>query len=88
MILVASALKPFTYTAKNTARRQAIINDYEEEIGLLYDTVEETTQTNITPPQYWDATSTLTFVRQVVCQVMKYKRVSDDDDLFNHGCDR
>ncbi|KAJ7819956.1 hypothetical protein B0H14DRAFT_3089317 [Mycena olivaceomarginata] len=39
MILVSKPNKPFTYTAKMTARRQAIITDYEDEIAELYDAV-------------------------------------------------
>ncbi|OBZ79958.1 L-aminoadipate-semialdehyde dehydrogenase large subunit [Grifola frondosa] len=65
MILVASPSKPFTYTAKNTARRQAIINDYEGEIDALYDAVAETTQADIAPPSAWSKDETLAFVRTV-----------------------
>ncbi|KAI0070275.1 acetyl-CoA synthetase-like protein [Panus rudis PR-1116 ss-1] len=36
MILVVKPSKPFAYTVKNTARRQAIINEYESEIDALY----------------------------------------------------
>jgi len=36
MVLLAKPSKPFLYTAKNTTRRQAIIDEYEEEIDELY----------------------------------------------------
>ncbi|KLO14348.1 acetyl-CoA synthetase-like protein [Schizopora paradoxa] len=36
MVLLAKPSKPFLYTAKNTTRRQAIIDEYEEEIDALY----------------------------------------------------
>ncbi|KAK0491291.1 hypothetical protein IW261DRAFT_1547429 [Armillaria novae-zelandiae] len=68
MILVAKPRKPFTYTAKNTARRQAILDDYSEEILAVYKTVEEGTQASIPPPLDWDDISTKEFVRTVVSQ--------------------
>lgn len=87
MILVSKPSKPFTYTAKNTARRQAIINDYEEEIDELYANVDETTQPGIALPSSWAASNALDFIRTVVQSVMKLK-LGDEDDLFQHGCDR
>ncbi|KAJ7229429.1 hypothetical protein B0H12DRAFT_1147826 [Mycena haematopus] len=86
MILVAKPDKPFTYTAKMTARRQAIIVDYEGEIADLYDAVEETTRSGISPPVEWNPTSTLDFVRDVVYKVIACN-VEDDVDIFRHGCD-
>ncbi|KAJ7367487.1 hypothetical protein DFH08DRAFT_677095 [Mycena albidolilacea] len=44
MVLVANKSKPFTYTAKMTIRRQAIIADYQEEIRELYATAETVPQ--------------------------------------------
>lgn len=87
MIMVASSSKPFTYTAKNTARRQAIIADYEPEIEALYAAVDETTQADITPPSSWDLQSSLRFVREVVRRVLTHE-VNDSDDIFQKGCDR
>ncbi|KZT66300.1 acetyl-CoA synthetase-like protein [Daedalea quercina L-15889] len=86
MILVAKPDKPFTYTAKNTARRQAVINDYEDEINALYDTVAESTQSSIPTPEVWDLVATTDFVREVVGKVLR-SSVQDDDDLFQNGCD-
>ncbi|KAJ6472708.1 hypothetical protein C8R47DRAFT_1295530, partial [Mycena vitilis] len=86
MILVSQPTKPFTYTAKNTARRQAIIDDYESEIAELYSTVEQTTQAGARRLEAWDPLSTLDFVRDVVLNVMPNK-VNDDGDIFQHGCD-
>ncbi|EAU87887.2 ICS [Coprinopsis cinerea okayama7 len=37
MIILSKPSKPFTYTAKGTARRQAVIRDYQEEIDELYE---------------------------------------------------
>ncbi|KAJ7167454.1 male sterility protein-domain-containing protein, partial [Mycena filopes] len=86
MILVAKPTKPFTYTAKTTARRQAIIADYQDEITQLYEAVEETTQSSIPAPDVWDAASTLGFVRHVVHKVL-VNQVNDDNDIFRYGCD-
>jgi hypothetical protein len=87
MILVASSAKPFTYTAKGTARRQAVINSYETEIEALYAAVDETTQSHVQPPATWSHNDTLEFVRAIVSKVVK-QPVGDTDDLFQHGCDR
>ncbi|KAH7912698.1 hypothetical protein BJ138DRAFT_1083028 [Hygrophoropsis aurantiaca] len=86
MIIVSKPSKPFTYTAKNTPRRQAIIADYEDEINALYNAVEESTQSGITPPLHWDQQSTCAFVRKAVSSVMG-RTISDDDDIFQQGCD-
>ncbi len=87
MILVALPSKPFTYTAKSTVRRQAVISDYEPEIEALFAAVKETAQTEIRPPERWTDEETLIFVREVVKNVLK-KRLKDTDDIFLHGGDR
>ncbi|KAF7328516.1 Acetyl-CoA synthetase-like protein [Mycena venus] len=86
MILVAKPEKPFKYTAKMTACRQALIADYEDEITTLYETVEETATLNIPPLVNWDATSILDFVRNAILSVLGTD-LADDDDIFQHGCD-
>lgn len=87
MIIVSSPSKPFVYTAKMTARRQAILKDYDEEINALYDVVEGTSQADFPPPSEWTPTQSLDYVRRIVHKVMKQK-VADDIDIFQHGCDR
>ena len=87
MIIVSSPSKPFTYTAKNTARRQAILQDYEAEIEALYNVVEESAQAELAPPSSWDIAAATDFVRLVVNKVMN-NAVADDDNLFYKGCDR
>lgn len=87
MIMVAKPSKPFTYTAKNTVRRQAVINEYDDEIDRLYVLVAESAQTNIQPPTQWDIVTTTEFVRAVVTKVLS-RVVQDNDDLFQRGCDR
>lgn len=87
MILVSSPKKPFTYTAKNTARRQAIIADYKEEIDSLYAAVQKTTQPHISVPAEWTSDAVLEFIRVIVSEVLK-RGVGDDEDIFESGCDR
>ncbi|KAK0453913.1 hypothetical protein EV421DRAFT_2007167 [Armillaria borealis] len=86
MIIVTKPGRPLTYTAKNTVRRQAALNDYSAEIETLYKTVEDSTRAGILPPLEWDGTSTQEFVRNVVLQTLT-RPIPDNADLFQHGCD-
>ena len=87
MIIVSKPSKPFTYTAKTTPRRPAIIAEYNDEIEALYAAVAETTQAHLPPPRTWKVTDGVDFVRSVVHHVMA-RRVLDTADLFHSGCDR
>ena len=87
MILVSSPKKPFSLTAKLTARRQAIIAEYESEIDALYDAVDETAQAVKYFPKEWTNRSSLQFARDLIRGVLKVP-VGDDDDIFQHSCDR
>ena len=88
MILITSPTKPFTYTAKNTPRRQVIIEEYESEIEKLYSAANESSQADeLSPPDAWDLISATQFVRTAVDRIVK-ARVTDTDDLFQKGCDR
>lgn len=90
MILVAHLSKPFQYTAKNTPRRQAIVNLYEPEISALYQAIEESTQAEIQPPPDWGYAATTEFVRAVVRKVLDRNSdsLTDGDDIFQAGADR
>ena len=90
MIIVASPDKPFSYTAKGSLRRQAIINEYEAEIDATYAAVEESSQENISAPTDWSVTNVINFVREVVLRTMKgnTSALNDDVDLFEMGLDR
>ena len=87
MILVSSPKKPFVLTAKLTARRQAVIAEYEPEIDALYDRAAETAQAVKYFPNQWTKETSLEFARNLVGSVLKV-RVKDDDDIFQHSCDR
>lgn len=87
MILVSSPEKPFVLTAKLTARRQAVIAEYGPEIDALYDAVDETAQAAEYFPNEWTEKTSLEFSRNLVSSVLKVP-VKDDDDIFQHSCDR
>jgi hypothetical protein len=95
MILVASAFKPFSYTAKNTARRSVVLKDYAEEIEAIYQAVQNSSSTNVPIPSGsssdggWTPEESLKFVGAVVHSIMDgAKAMGDEDDLFAFSCDR
>jgi hypothetical protein len=87
MIIVASPSKPFSFTAKGTTRRGAIISEYDPEIEAVYKSVEESAQNDIAVPAEWNATTAHEFIGKTVHAVLKQK-LKDDDDFFQYGCDR
>ena len=87
MIIVASPSKPFLYSAKMTPRRQAIVQDYDEEINALYGSAEQTSQADIPLPVDWTSSQSLDYVRHIIHKVM-VRKVADGVDIFEHGCDR
>ena len=87
MILVSTQGKPFVYSTKGTARRKAVIANYEAEIEELYQTVEDTATSGFNSPTTWLLEESVAYVRTVVLGVMM-TTLGDDDDLFAHGCDR
>ena len=87
MIIVSSPDKPFTYTAKGTPRRHAVLDYYAPEIDALYAAVEESTQADLPTPQNWDLEETMGFTHTVVDRVLGHP-VDAYEDLFLHGCDR
>jgi len=87
MILVSSPQKPIVLTVKFTARRQTVIAEYEPEIRALYDAVDETAQAVKSFPDEWTEQSSLEFARNLIGNVLKVP-VKDDDDIFQHSCDR
>lgn len=91
MIICSSSHKPFSYTAKMTARRQATIKEYSNEIDALYEVVSRGSQsrgsTQNPLPEEWNLDKTTAFVRRTVQAVVKGS-FADDADLFQCGCDR
>jgi len=65
------------------------LKEYAKEIEQLYKTVDESTQAHISSPTEWDVASVTEFVRQVIRHVLPAGRdITDEVDLFQHGCDR
>lgn len=87
MILVASPAKPFDLTAKGTPRRHVVLDTYAQEIHEAYMAVEHSSQSHIPPPVNYELTETLRFARQAIAEVM-IDTPQDDEDIFQHGCDR
>ncbi|KAJ7665037.1 acetyl-CoA synthetase-like protein [Mycena polygramma] len=85
MILVASSSKPFEYTAKGTAKRQAVLKLYSPEIDNLYDTAN-VWQSDIPLPSSWSTEGNLDFVRAAVTRAVG-ANLDDDVDVFQYGCD-
>ncbi|PCH42381.1 hypothetical protein WOLCODRAFT_17681 [Wolfiporia cocos MD-104 SS10] len=86
LILVSIPSKSFQFTTKGTARRGAILKEYEPEIAVAYEKVEQSEQLDILPPHSWDQDIMAQFIRSAVQNVIKYSLL-DDDDIFQHGCD-
>ncbi len=86
MIIFSSPSKPFTYTAKGTARRQVVIDDYAREIEALYNATT-TGRSEVVAPSDWSDGQTLNFVREVVKTALR-RDVEDEVDIFQYGCDR
>ena len=84
--MVALPSKPFTYTAKSTPRRSAIIDNYADEIEALYAAADDASEDDLAPPSSWAYDAAKEFVRAVITRVLEHS-VNDDDDIFQHGCD-
>ena len=87
MILVSSPSKPFQFTPKGTARRQAILSDYADEIERGYKAIEEPSVTEIPIPTSYSMPECLVFVRKTTSEVFS-TQLGDNDDFFQHGCNR
>ncbi|KAF8572826.1 NAD(P)-binding protein, partial [Ramaria rubella] len=86
--------KPFSYTAKQSVRRGAIIKEYASEIEAMYQAIQDSSQTDIPIPPGsseeggWTLEESLQFVREAVHKVMaSADDMGDDDDIFGYGCD-
>ncbi len=86
-IIFSSPDKPFTYTGKGTARRQAIINEYQPEIEAMFEAIAISSHSEVDLPSSWSKTETLRFIRNVVHTVLE-RDIADDADIFQFGGDR
>ncbi|PBK87975.1 NRPS-like enzyme [Armillaria gallica] len=88
MIIVTYLSKPFTFTAKGTPRRRAILTAYSKEIDAAYETVDNISVSNIPAPQKWNIDEITEWIRRVVHSLLRTdSQVSDTQDLFIVGVD-
>lgn len=87
MIAFSRPSNPFSYTAKNTPRRHAIIQDYTQEINDLYHAAEASSQTGISMAFKPDHEGISGLVRQAVHRIMEKTVLKDSENLFDNGCD-
>ncbi|KAJ7475732.1 hypothetical protein FB451DRAFT_255063 [Mycena latifolia] len=88
MILISTPEKPFDYTPKMSLRRKVVLAAYAEEIEAAY-AAKTASALKIAPSSSWvDPADARDFVRRAVTAVLRSgENLSDDDDLFLHGCD-
>ncbi|KZT61212.1 acetyl-CoA synthetase-like protein [Calocera cornea HHB12733] len=85
--------KPLIKTAKGTVSRNAIFQQYAEEIDAIYTAAEHPIKAEwAQPPQMWDEKALHEFVVRIVAGVMRSENsslppVDENRDLFEQGCD-
>lgn len=87
MIIVTDPAKPFEFTPKGTPRRQISLNAYTKEIDAVYQAVKESSQADTDPPINWSRDNVNQFLHTIINKVLEGP-ISDNDDLFQFGCDR
>ncbi len=89
MIIVTHPSKPFTFTAKGTPRRQAILTAYSKEIDTAYEAVDKTFVSNIPAPQKWIIDDITGWIRRIVQSLLRTDaQISDTQNFFAVGVDR
>ncbi|KAJ8456869.1 hypothetical protein ONZ45_g18546 [Pleurotus djamor] len=87
MIIIADPDRPMEYTAKGTPKRGVILKAYENDIETAYSTFAESAQLSVGIPQSWNSDYSLQTTRLVVQDALSDLQLTDDADLFQHGCD-
>jgi len=91
MVIVTSPEKPFVFSAKGGIKRKAAEAEYADEISSLYFAVGQCiVREDPSYPFTWDLDSVSRYVRTIIERTLFNSDVnlSDDDDIFNNGCDR
>ncbi|KAI2717518.1 hypothetical protein CBS147332_4398 [Penicillium roqueforti] len=85
-IRLAVKTKPFQTTPKGNVRRRMVLQDYEEEIDIIYteDLVDDLDQSL---PQTLDHESLTEYIRQVITRVLEKPEIADDQDFYAAGLD-
>ncbi|KAF9505928.1 hypothetical protein BS47DRAFT_1322053 [Hydnum rufescens UP504] len=86
MIILATPTKPFTFSAKGSVRKSAVVASYVDEIEAIYAAAESASSVDVPAPEKWTKESTLDYVKRVVQKVLQVK-IGNDDDIFQHGGD-
>ncbi|KAG2361461.1 putative aminoadipate reductase, partial [Suillus spraguei] len=89
MILVIRSEKPMLRVGKGTVNKKATIKLYEEEINVLYETVEGSTRAglDVPLPTSWTTEDVEEWFRVHAAAVNADKAVNPDADLFAQGFD-
>ena len=88
MIIITDHTRPFSLTSKGIPRRRICLEDYKEEVDGTYKHNEGYALGHIPLPLSANEPSVAAYVREVVLEAMKVPYIGDEDDLFQHGCDR
>lgn len=87
MIMISRPSKPIERTAKGTTKRRATIRIYEPDIEALYASFSYSVFTEDIAAASFRGPESLTFVRELVHRIAM-RPLGDDEDIFQHGCDR
>ncbi|KAK0449007.1 NRPS-like enzyme [Desarmillaria tabescens] len=88
MIIVTHPSKSFTYTAKGTPRRPAILKAYSKEIEAAYEAVDKISASDIPAPQEWNIDDITEWIRRIVHSFLRTDgQISDTQDVFAVGVD-
>ncbi len=89
MIIVTHPSKSFTFTAKGTPRRRAILMDYSKEIDAAYEAVDKFFVSSILAPQKWIIDDITEWIQRIVQSLLRTDaQISDTQDFFAVGVDR
>ncbi|KAK0201251.1 NRPS-like enzyme [Desarmillaria ectypa] len=88
MIIVTHPSKPFTFTAKGTLRRPAILEAYSKEIEAVYEAVDKISVSSIRAPQKWSLDDITEWIRRILQSLLRADaKISDMQDIFVVGVD-
>ncbi|RDB20216.1 Non-canonical non-ribosomal peptide synthetase FUB8 [Hypsizygus marmoreus] len=88
MILIAAKDKPLPRTGKGTVMRKAALSAYDDEIKILFETIEASTKPeNIDPPVSWSAPDVEDWLVKQAIDLASPGSISPSVDLFEQGFD-
>ncbi|KAH8088908.1 putative aminoadipate reductase [Cristinia sonorae] len=88
MIIVTSPVKPVGRAGKGTILRKQLLNDYNDEIEQLYESVQASkTDNGIVPPDTWNLESIQPWLSEHAAAINNGVAPSPSVDLFEQGFD-